>query len=99
MGRHTTVGAVLVPLPGGGYVVDTPGLREVGMWGLPSEELDQCFPEFRPVLGHCRFQDCHHLTEPACAVRAAVSAGKISSARYESFVKLRAELAELENRY
>ena len=55
--------------------------------------------EFRPVLGHCRFQDCHHLTEPACAVRAAVSAGKISSARYESFVKLRAELAELENRY
>ncbi|MEK7240721.1 MAG: ribosome small subunit-dependent GTPase A [Gemmatimonadota bacterium] len=98
-GRHTTVGAVLVPLPGGGYVVDTPGLREVGMWGLPSEELGQCFPEFRPVLGHCRFQDCHHLTEPACAVRAAVSAGNISSARYESFVKLRAELAELENRY
>ena len=98
-GRHTTVGAVLVPLPGGGYVVDTPGLREVGMWGLPSEELGQCFPEFRPVLGHCRFQDCHHLTEPACAVRAAVSAGNISNARYESFVKLRAELAELENRY
>lgn len=98
-GRHITVGAVLVPLPGGGYVVDTPGLREVGMWGLPSEELDQCFPEFRPVLGQCRFQDCRHLTEPACAVRAAVSAGKISNARYESFVKLRAELAELENRY
>lgn len=98
-GRHTTVGAVLVPLPGGGYVVDTPGHREVGMWGLPSAELDQCFPEFRPVLGHCRFQDCHHLTEPACAVRAAVSAGKISAARHESYVKLRAELAELENRY
>jgi ribosome biogenesis GTPase len=98
-GRHTTVGAVLVPLPGGGYVVDTPGLREVGMWGLPSEELGQCFPEFRPVLGHCRFQDCHHLTEPACAVRAAVSAGRISAARHESYVKLRAELAELENRY
>lgn len=98
-GRHTTVGAVLVPLPGGGYVVDTPGLREVGMWGLPSEELGQCFPEFRPVLGHCRFQDCQHLTEPACAVRAAVNAGKVSRARYESFVKLRVELAALENRY
>lgn len=98
-GRHTTVGAVLVPLPGGGYVVDTPGLREVGMWGLPSGELGQCFPEFRPVLGECRFQDCQHLTEPLCAVRAAVSAGTISNARYESFVKLRAELAELENRY
>ena len=98
-GRHTTVGAVLVPLPGGGYVVDTPGLREVGMWGLPSGELGQCFPEFRPVLGECRFQDCQHLTEPLCAVRAAVSAGRISNARYESFVKLRAELSELENRY
>ena len=98
-GRHTTVGAVLVPLPGGGYVVDTPGLREVGMWGLPSEDLGQCFPEFRPSLGHCRFQDCQHLTEPACAVRAAVSAGTISRARYESFLKLRAELSELEHRY
>ena len=98
-GRHTTVGAVLVPLPGGGYVVDTPGLREVGMWGLPSGELGQCFPEFRPVLGECRFQDCQHLTEPLCAVRKAVSEGKISNARYESFLKLRSELAELEDRY
>lgn len=98
-GRHTTVGAVLVPLPGGGYVVDTPGLREVGMWGLASAELDECFPEFRPVLGNCRFQDCHHLTEPLCAVRAAVSAGTVSAERHESYMKLRAELAELENRY
>jgi ribosome biogenesis GTPase len=95
-GRHTTVGAVFVPLPGGGYVVDTPGLREVGMWGLPSRSLDQCFPEFQPALGECRFQDCHHLTEPGCAVRALVQSGAISAARYESYVKLRGELVEHE---
>lgn len=98
-GRHTTVGAVLVPLPGGGYVVDTPGLREVGMWGLPSASLDQCFPEFRPVLGDCRFQDCRHVAEPQCAVREAVDAGRISRARYESYTKLRDELTDVEREY
>lgn len=98
-GRHTTVGAVLIPLPGGGYVVDTPGLREVGMWGLPSEELDQCFPEFRTALGNCRFQDCHHLTEPECAVRAGVATGEISADRLESYAKLRGELEETEGKY
>lgn len=98
-GRHTTVGAVLVPLPGGGYVVDTPGLREVGMWGLPAEHLDHCFPEFRPVLGECRFQDCRHVSEPGCALQAGVKDGAISAARYESYLKLRAELADDEQRY
>jgi ribosome biogenesis GTPase / thiamine phosphate phosphatase len=98
-GRHTTVGAVLVPLPGGGYVVDTPGLREVGMWGLPSAELDTCFPEFRPMLGECRFQDCRHLSEPACAVRAAVERGDVSAARHESYAKLMGELSEAEKAY
>jgi ribosome biogenesis GTPase len=98
-GRHTTVGAVLVPLPDGGYVVDTPGLREVGMWGLPSESLDPCFPEFRPVLGECRFQDCAHLAEPGCAVRAGVERGTISAARHESYAKLLMELKESERAY
>jgi ribosome biogenesis GTPase len=92
-GRHTTVGATLVPLtdPRGGFVVDTPGLREVGLWGLPPEHLDQCFPEFRPYLGECRFQDCAHDTEPSCAVRAAVQSGHITAGRYESYLKLRIE--------
>lgn len=98
-GRHTTVGAVLVPLPDGGYVVDTPGLREVGMWGLPSESLDHCFPEFRPVLGECRFQDCAHLAEPGCAVRAGVERGTISAERHESYAKLLMELRESERAY
>lgn len=93
-GRHTTVGALLVPLPdvGGGFVVDTPGLREVGMWGLPPENLDRCFPEFAPYLGECKYGDCQHETEPGCALRAAVASGVISTARYESYCKLLLEL-------
>lgn len=93
-GRHTTVGGYLHPLPGaeGGYVADTPGLREVGMWALSPAELDQCFPELRPFLDSCRFADCRHSVEPGCAVRDAVSNGDVSRARYESFIKLREEL-------
>lgn len=93
-GRHTTVGAYLHPLPDaqGGYVADTPGLREVGMWALSPTELDQCFPELRPFVTECRFADCRHSVEPGCAVREAVSRGDVSVARYESFIKLREEL-------
>ena len=93
-GRHTTVGAELHPLPDGGYVVDTPGLREVGVWGLEPGELDQCFLEFRPLLGTCRFGDCTHSTEPGCAIRAAVKAGSIAAARHDSYLKLRTEIEE-----
>ena len=95
-GRHTTVGGYLHPLPGddGGYVADTPGLREIGMWALAPESLDACFPELRPYLPHCRFADCRHGVEPDCAVRAAVDAGEVSTVRYESYVKLRGELEQ-----
>lgn len=95
-GRHTTVGAVLVPLddPRGGFVVDTPGLREVGLWGLPPEHLDNCFPEFRPLLGTCKFQDCQHQTEPNCSIRSAVESGQIAAARYESYLRLRDEIPD-----
>jgi ribosome biogenesis GTPase len=91
-GRHTTVGALLHPLPDGGYVADTPGLREVGMWGLSADALDRCFPEFVAYLGHCRFADCHHVVEPDCAVRAAVAAHELSPTRYDSYLRLRQEL-------
>ena len=91
-GRHTTVGAYLHPLPGGGYVADTPGLREVGMWALLPTELDQCYPELRAHRDECRFADCTHRVEPDCAVRAAVERGEVSRRRYESYVKLRSEL-------
>ena len=91
-GRHTTVGAVLHPLPGGGAVVDTPGLREVGLWGLAATELDGCFPELRAYRELCRFRDCAHSVEPKCAVREAVERGVVSVPRYESYLKLRQEL-------
>jgi len=98
-GRHTTVGAILHPLPDAGYVVDTPGLREVGMWGMPSTHLDECFPELRPYLGKCRFNDCTHLGEPGCSVVGAVDAREVSRERYESYAKLRSELEESEKRW
>lgn len=93
-GRHTTVGARMIPLPAaeGGYVVDTPGLREVGMWALQPAHLDACFPEFRSLLDQCRFSDCTHTVEPGCAVRGARDRGEASRARYDSYLKLRDEL-------
>lgn len=91
-GRHTTVGALMHPLPDGGYVVDTPGLREVGLWGITARELDGCFPEFAPEVGKCRFADCRHVSEPECGVRDALAAGGIAQSRYESYVKLREEV-------
>jgi ribosome biogenesis GTPase len=89
-GRHTTVGAVMLALPGdeGGFIVDTPGLREVGLWTIPSDRLDWCFPEFRPWLDECRFGDCLHVHEPECGVREALARGEISAARYESYLML-----------
>jgi ribosome biogenesis GTPase / thiamine phosphate phosphatase len=95
-GRHTTVGAFLHPIPAeaGGAVVDTPGLREIGLWELPIEEFDRCFPEFRESSQRCKFADCAHVREPGCGVRAAVERGTVSKARYESYLKLRAEIEE-----
>lgn len=93
-GRHTTVGADLHPLPESGYVVDTPGLREVGVWGLDAREVDRCFPEMRPLLEQCRFGDCTHRVEPGCGVQEGVEAGEVSRERYESYLKLRKELED-----
>ena len=98
-GRHTTVGADLHPLPEAGYVVDTPGLREVGVWGLDARELDRCFPEMRPLLEQCRFGDCTHRVEPGCGVQAGVDSGAMSKERYESYLKLRTELEDMAKAY
>jgi ribosome biogenesis GTPase len=93
-GRHTTVGALLHPLPDGGFVADTPGLREIGLWGLEPSELAECFPEFRPLTSLCRFGDCTHTVEPGCAVLDALARGEISAARHESYLKLREEVEQ-----
>ena len=98
-GRHTTVGALMHPLPDAGFVVDTPGLREVGMWGLSSEHIDECFREFRAHIPKCKFGNCTHRVEPGCAVREAVSAGEISAERFDSYLRLREEIEQSEKKW
>lgn len=93
-GRNTTVSAIMLPLEAGGYLVDTPGFSEVGLWGIDPGELDTCFPEFRPFLNDCRYADCRHRTEPGCRVREGVEGGAIARDRWESYLVL---LSELEN--
>lgn len=91
-GRHTTVAAVLMPLAVGGYVVDTPGLREAGTWGIEPDSLDRCFPEFRPYLDKCRFDNCRHLAEPGCAVRTAAAGTAFDPDRLESYARIYEEV-------
>jgi ribosome biogenesis GTPase / thiamine phosphate phosphatase len=86
-GRHTTVHRELVLLPGGGLIVDTPGLRSVGLTDV-SESLDMVFAEVEALAARCQFNDCAHRTEPGCAVLAALESGELSERRWESYVKL-----------
>jgi ribosome biogenesis GTPase len=85
----------MIPLAIGGFVVDTPGFSEVGLWAIDRAHLDECFPEFRSVIGECRFDDCTHRTEPACAIRGLIEAGAVPRTRYDTYLTLFAELAEL----
>ena len=91
-GRHTTTAARLFPLAAGGAIIDTPGIREFGLWGVEESDLAYFFPEMRPYLGTCRFGlNCSHADEPGCAVRKAAAAGHISPYRYQSYLKLRTD--------
>lgn len=89
-GRHTTTVRQLFPLEGGGYVADTPGMRSLALWDTEPEELDGYFPELASLVAGCQFNDCTHKTEPGCAVRAAVQAGRVHPQRYDSYLRLRA---------
>ena len=91
-GKNTTVSAVMIPLHNGGYLVDTPGFSEVGLWGVVPRELPTCFPEMRPFIGNCRYADCRHMTEPGCRVREALETGEIGRDRWESYRILLEEL-------
>ncbi len=93
-GRHTTSYRELLRLPGGALVIDTPGLREIQLWG-EEEQLHEVFPDIEALAALCRFKDCRHESEPGCAVRAAVEAGTLSASRLASYLQLRAELEEL----
>jgi len=91
-GRHTTTSSELFLMHGGGMLMDTPGLREFGLWGFEGEDLAQYYPEMRPYLGTCRFGlSCRHDEEPGCAIRQAVTRGEISPYRYRSFLYLTKE--------
>ena len=88
-GRHTTTLVELFSLEFGGEVADTPGIREVGLWGVDTENLDLYFPEMEPYLGECKYTDCIHVSEPRCAITEAVNTGKISDVRYQSYISLK----------
>lgn len=96
-GRHASVHRQMIALPGGGLVIDTPGMRELQLWGV-DEGLSGTFDDVDAIGEACRFRDCRHRQEPGCAVKAAVEAGTLDTARYDSFVKLQDERAELERR-
>ncbi len=86
-GRHTTRAAVLLPVRGG-FVVDTPGIRELASFAIPVRELGSCFPEIDRAAVDCAYRDCVHMEEPDCMVRAAVERGEIDRTRYETYVSL-----------
>lgn len=96
-GRHTTTARELFVLPGGGILVDTPGMRELQLWA-DEEDLQRTFPEIEALTEQCKFRDCNHEHEPGCAVRAAVEQGRLDPGRLRSYHKLQRELEYLQNR-
>ncbi len=96
-GRHTTSHRELVPVPTGGVIVDTPGLRELQLWETDGG-LDKAFADVAELVTQCRFSDCAHETEPGCAVKEALDEGSLSAERWESYLKLQRELAHLERK-
>lgn len=88
LGQHTTTAAKLLRFPGGGNLIDSPGVREFSLWHLPDERLIWGFREFRDFLGGCKFRDCKHGDDPGCLLRDAAQQGKISQARFDSYHKI-----------
>ncbi len=92
-GKHTTTHLEMFPLAIGGAIIDTPGVREFGLYDVDPEEIAYFFPEMRPLLGQCKFGlSCRHDEEPGCAIRQAVMDGEISPYRYKSYQRLKADL-------
>lgn len=87
-GMHTTTFAEMFELPQGGYIIDTPGIRELGVIDIEKNELSHFFPEMRALLNQCRFNSCRHINEPGCAVIKAVEEGEIELSRYESYLSI-----------
>ncbi|KVE34179.1 ribosome small subunit-dependent GTPase A [Burkholderia sp. TSV86] len=94
-GRHTTTFTRLYPLPEGGSLIDSPGFQEFGLYHLTEGRLERAFPEFRPLLPHCRFYNCHHLHEPGCAILDALADGRIAPARHALYAQLVHEASQV----
>ncbi len=96
-GRHTTTHRELIPMPGGGILIDTPGMRELQLWSA-SDALREAFPDLEDLAAQCRFRDCQHRREPGCAVTTALRRGELPRPRYDSYLALRAEIEALARR-
>jgi ribosome biogenesis GTPase len=94
LGQHTTTVSRLHHLPSGGNLIDSPGIREFGLWHLDVERVTWCFKEFRDFIGGCRFRDCKHLNDPGCIIRQAVDDGEISELRFDSYHRILETMAD-----
>ena len=94
LGKHTTTASRLYHLPEGGELIDSPGIREFGLWHLEENQITEGYREFHDFLGTCKFRDCKHLSDPKCALRQAVEDGKINPIRFENYHRLITSLSE-----
>ncbi len=94
LGCHTTSNSCFYHLPSGGALIDSPGVREFGLWHMPAAEIAKGFREFRPFLQHCKFRNCNHQNTPGCALTEAVKNKQITRQRYENYVKISTQFAK-----
>ncbi|MEZ9233636.1 small ribosomal subunit biogenesis GTPase RsgA [Vibrio amylolyticus] len=94
LGQHTTTAARLYHIPSGGNLIDSPGVREFGLWHLEAEEVTEAFVEFRPLLGGCKFRDCKHNDDPGCIIKEAVEKGEISRTRFKNYHRIIESMVE-----
>jgi ribosome biogenesis GTPase / thiamine phosphate phosphatase len=93
-GVHTTTRANMFPLPEGGYIIDTPGIKELTIVDIEPEEISHYFPEMNPLIHDCQFHNCLHIDEPGCAVKEAFINGKINETRFENYLHIVMDLKE-----
>lgn len=98
LGQHTTTAARLYHLPDGGAIIDSPGVREFGLWHLEARQVDQGFIEFHDYLGRCRYRDCKHIDDPGCALRDAVTNGRIAASRFENYHRILDSMTEMKGK-
>ncbi|BDH47458.1 putative ribosome biogenesis GTPase RsgA [Salmonella enterica subsp. enterica serovar Choleraesuis] len=98
LGQHTTTAARLYHFPSGGKVIDSPGVREFGLWHLEPEQITQGFVEFHDYLGTCKYRDCKHGDDPGCAIRNAVEEGKIAETRFENYHRILESMSQIKTR-